>query len=67
MSDPRPARLANAEETILDLHAANERLRDDLRQALRQWRMHAEMYEQNDLEHDDSAEALLYRQILARV
>lgn len=40
------------------------RLRDDLSQALRQWRMYAESHEEVDLEHDDNAEALLYRRLL---
>ena len=42
-----------------------EQLRDHLSQALRQWRMYAELHDEVDLEHDDSAEALLYRELFS--
>lgn len=42
-------------------------LRDDLSQSLRQWRMYAEQQDSMDLDHDNSTEAMLYRQILARL
>ena len=40
------------------------RHKDDLSQALRQWRMYAEM-DEVDLEHDNTEEARLYRALIA--
>lgn len=40
-----------------------ELLRNRLSQALRQWRMYAEMNEDRDLAKDDDVEARLYREL----
>jgi len=44
-----------------------ELVREALRQALRQWRMYAELEEGRELDHEDSPEALLYRSCLSRL
>lgn len=41
------------------------KLRDNLSQALRQWRMYAELDEDRDLEKEASTEAELYRELAA--
>lgn len=51
------------------VHAQEEsaRLRDHLSQALRQWRMYAEMQDERDLSKDPDVEAKLYRELLAAI
>ena len=56
--------LAQAESDGERMSGKITQLRDHLSQALRQWRMYAEMHDEVDLDHDDTAEAVLYRQLL---